>query len=249
MVYFKSTRATTDIKATVKKYQQIIPYLPAAHCLSGCDTVAQYHGIGKKTIIKKLEEGFIVKYLSKLDSNLKDVFKECTDFIAACHNVKSVDNMTAARLSVWAKKVGHAQLKAPSFASLPPTTESFCENVKRAHLQMYFWMSAQNLVLPKIDVTQYGREKDDENKILNPISVPKNTKLAPDFILELAKCSCKANDPCSSNRCGCLSNGVSCSLMCKCMMDKRDENKCKNPLTKFVETAQNESESKESDNE
>ena len=42
------------IGETVKKHIDIVPYILAAHGISGCDTVAKYHGIGKKTVIKKL---------------------------------------------------------------------------------------------------------------------------------------------------------------------------------------------------
>lgn len=52
MVPFKSGRAIVDIKATVAKHCSIIPSFPAAHALSGCDSVAPLFGIGKKKVIK-----------------------------------------------------------------------------------------------------------------------------------------------------------------------------------------------------
>ena len=39
--------AVIDINATVDLHRAIIPYLLAAHGLTGCDTVATYFGIGK----------------------------------------------------------------------------------------------------------------------------------------------------------------------------------------------------------
>ena len=52
-----SERKSVDIKATVQNCKTIVPYLLAAHGLTGCDTVAKLHGFGKGTAIKKLKEG------------------------------------------------------------------------------------------------------------------------------------------------------------------------------------------------
>ena len=45
-------RSLIDIKATVQAHRSIIPGLPAAHALSGCDTVPTYFGIAKGTVLK-----------------------------------------------------------------------------------------------------------------------------------------------------------------------------------------------------
>ena len=48
-------RSLIDIKAgTVQAHRSIIPGLPAAHALAGCDTVPTYFGIGKGTVLKNL---------------------------------------------------------------------------------------------------------------------------------------------------------------------------------------------------
>ena len=47
-------RSLIDIKATVQAHRSIIRGLPAAHALSGCDTVPTYFGIGKGTVLKNL---------------------------------------------------------------------------------------------------------------------------------------------------------------------------------------------------
>jgi hypothetical protein len=44
-------RSTVDIKATVQAHHTVIP---AAHALSGCDTVPTYFGIGKGTVLRTL---------------------------------------------------------------------------------------------------------------------------------------------------------------------------------------------------
>ena len=47
-------RSLIDIKITVQAHRNIIPSLPAAHALSGCDTVPTYFGIGEGTVLKNL---------------------------------------------------------------------------------------------------------------------------------------------------------------------------------------------------
>ena len=47
--------------------------------------------------------------------------------------------MTEARQKMWAKKVSRSVVSAPKLFSLPPTTESFAQNIARAHLQVEVW--------------------------------------------------------------------------------------------------------------
>ena len=49
-----SERSFVDIQASVKRNRDIVPHVLFAHRLTGCDTVAKLHGIGKSTVIKKL---------------------------------------------------------------------------------------------------------------------------------------------------------------------------------------------------
>ena len=46
-----------DINATGVLHRDIIPYLLAAHGLTGCDTVATYFGIGKAAALRVLTSG------------------------------------------------------------------------------------------------------------------------------------------------------------------------------------------------
>lgn len=167
MKSFRSSRSVVDIKASVLKHKDIINSLPAAHSLTGCDTVATLYGIGKKKAIKCLQMGLKLEHLGHIESSLDDVIKECTTFIASCYGVEHASTMTEARISLWAKKIGKSQLKAPQFSSFPPTSECFAENVKRAHYQTVLWLSANNSTIPDLDPTLYGWEKDGEKKSFN----------------------------------------------------------------------------------
>jgi len=52
-------RTTVDIGATASEHGHLLSQLPAAHALSGCDTVGQCFGVGKSTVIKVLKSGVV----------------------------------------------------------------------------------------------------------------------------------------------------------------------------------------------
>ena len=78
----------------------------AAHGLTGCDTVAKLHGIGKGTVIKKLKEGHTLDRLGNLDSSVDEAVMEATKFIGACYGSKSKDDLLEIQVEMWSKKMG-----------------------------------------------------------------------------------------------------------------------------------------------
>lgn len=117
----------------------------------------------------------------------------------------------------------------PKICSLPPTTETFLENVKRAHLQTMMW-KCEDACPPDVDPLQYGWQRDDSMmKSPQPITVPSNIPHAPPNILKLIRCSCESSNPCKSMRCGCSHARLPCTLFCSCQGDSS----CCNELTKW----------------
>lgn len=223
-------RSVIDIKATVEAHKPIIPGLLAAHALSGCDTVPTFFGIGKAIALKKLIA--FPDSLSKMgcvDAQMSDVISEATGFITSCYNGKiKANSMSEMRYKMWAAKFGNGVTTAPKLPTLPPTTEAFAENVKRAHLQTVIWKSATSYDPPALDPTEYGYTKNEELKILLPTTVPCGVKLAPDCVLKLIRCNCNADkNPCRTLRCNCNSSKLPCTLFCNC----NAENNCLNKLT------------------
>jgi len=66
----------------------------AAHGLTGCNTVAELHGIGRGTVIKKLKEGHTLDHLGNLDSSVDEAVMQATKFIGACYGSKSKDDLS-----------------------------------------------------------------------------------------------------------------------------------------------------------
>ena len=69
-------RSVIDIKQTSLKYAELIPNLLAAHSLSGCDTVSGFFGIGKKTVLHILREGYSLSLLGDVTAPWHDVVEQ-----------------------------------------------------------------------------------------------------------------------------------------------------------------------------
>lgn len=225
-------RSLIDIKATVQAHLAIIPGLPAAHALSGCDTVPTYFGIGKGSVLKNLvAEPSSLSQLGCLDASLPEVIDQATNFIGSCYSSRlSEKTMSDFRYKIWAAKFGNAASSIPKIQSLPPTSEAFIENVKRAHLQTCIWKAALALDPPAVDPTEHGYTRHEPSKSLLPTTVPDGVSLAPDEIMALIKCNCDDTAPCRNMRCGCSRSKLPCTLFCKC----NGGIECHNELTKTV---------------
>ena len=176
-------RVTIDIKGTAIEHRNIIPDLLAAHALSGCNTTACYFGIGKGTLVKTLKtQNSPLSSLGDPNANMENVLKQSSNFIAVCYSVSGEQiTMSIVRQKVWSSWEGKAPSCAPKLCSLPPTSESFVENVKRAHLQACVWKQATELDPPELNPVDFGWSI----KSLNPVMLPKNIKLAPPEVLQL----------------------------------------------------------------
>ena len=92
---------------------------------------------------------------------MDSVIKEATSFIAACYGRKSHESMSVVRYEVLVAKTGRKGIKKiPELKTLPPTSESFAENVKRVHLQTAIWKSAEEQSPPDLDPTLFGWTKE-----------------------------------------------------------------------------------------
>ena len=172
-VYMQGTsseRIIYDIKETVEANKEIMPSIVSAHALSGCDSVAPYHGVGKLSIIKRLKEGMKLLHVGCLNEDFGKALVEATTLVSDCYGYPDV-SMTQCRIKVWHQKTSKARKKAPDLQSLPPTSEAFKENVKRAHLQAIVWYSTMEAESPAINFTDYGWNKDELNKVLAPVGL------------------------------------------------------------------------------
>lgn len=224
-------RTVIDIAATWKKHSVIVSQLLAAHALSGCDTVAQPYGVGKASVIKMLEKGSTLEKIGETNVEIQDVIDEATSFVAACYGRKCDGSMSDVRYDVWLAKTGNKKAtKTPQLRSLPPTSESFAENVKRAHIQLVIWKNALEQDPPSMDPTDFGWIKDKHSKSLIPVMIPEGVSPAPTEVLQIIRCGCASKEPCANAKCGCYAAQLSCTVFCNC----QKTNSCQNIWTKDI---------------
>lgn len=224
-------RAFIDISATVLELSNIVPELLPAHALTGCDTVPMCHGIGKGKMLKAVKsKQCSLSLLGEVNADINDVVRQATTFMCRCYSVSNSTTMTEARIKAWTAKTGKKLASTtPKLCSLPPTTEVFEQNVKRAHLQCAVWKRALEEP-PSLDPTQYGWIKDEQTKSLQPLMIPPSRSPAPESILKLVRCSCASENPCKSNRCGCVAANLACTVFCNC----QGSSVCNNEQTKEI---------------
>ncbi len=220
-------RMVVDIGKTVRQHKDIIPELLPAHALSGCDTVACCFNIGKCTILKTLKSGYSLSLLGMKDANMPHVMKQATACMTACYGQPNCKTMSDARLKVWASRTGKGYTSTPKLCSLPPTSEAFEENVKRAHFQACVRRSVMEADPPTLDPECYGWKRDEATKSLLPTTLPNNVPLAPAEILSLLKCGCPSENPCTNSRCRCTGARLPCTVFCGCY----SSGGCSNPHT------------------
>ena len=165
-------RPVIDIRGTVRNAEPIALDLLAFHALTGCDTVACYFGIGKVKALKILRSGYSLSCVGDSNASLTDVTTQATRFVGACYGHKHCSSMSGARQMSWAAKVGKGSASTPQLNCLPPSTEAFIENVKRAHIQACMWKHALDLTPPQIDPLNYGFIRDSNTKSLLPKLLP-----------------------------------------------------------------------------
>ena len=104
--------------------------------------------------------------------------------------------LTEARIKMWRQKTASG---LPKLTTLPPTSQAGNENIKRAHLQAATWKHAVTGINPSMALAEHGW--DVEGGQLRPVTLPSDTKLAPDDTLKLVSCGCKLG--CERSSCLC----------------------------------------------
>ena len=167
-------------------YPSIVPYLLALHALTGADTSAATFGIGKIKALKDARNaGLPLHAIGDTQADEAIVLEQAMSFILACHG-KGFSSMSEARIKMWRKKTDIGS--ALKLCSLPPTTEAFTENAKRAHLQATQWRASIEGTVPLIDALTHGWEHD--GSYLKPTALPEGTLSALVAILEMIRCRC-----------------------------------------------------------
>ena len=93
--------------------------------------------MGKDTVLKTLRPGHLLNLLGAPGYSMEFVIQQATSFISASYGQTICSAMSETRLKVWLSKTGKGS-STPKLCTLPPTTEAFKENVKRAHHRLCY---------------------------------------------------------------------------------------------------------------
>ena len=115
---------------------------------------------------------------------------------------------------LWVQKAA-SSTGTPKLFSLPPTTESFVENMieHTSKLQngILHWIQSHHLL-----ICRTGWKADGINKSLSAVPVPTGVLLAPDYIIRLIQCDCESVTACRSGKSYCTGQQIPCTIFCAC---------------------------------
>ena len=223
MQYPETATKAISISHTIKSLPpNIVSSLLAAHALSGCDTVPQMYGIGKKKALQFLKSQadlYDIGDLGKTDPNIswETIENGCIKFIRGLYGERGNKDLTDMRHTKWIEKCKSNTMSGVSdLKSFPPTLEATRLNAKRAHFQSSVRINVKMMKAKVLDAEEYGWIKDLTNKCLDPVHLEPTTPIAPDVLLKITFCGCCSAQPCSSNKCSCKKANMKCSILCKC---------------------------------
>ena len=192
--------------------------LPAFHAFTGSDNTGRFSRIGKATWLKiymKAEDHFLkaLQLLSESSPVTEHLQSALAAFVCIPYTPKGVkiDSIPELRWHFFCKNLAEND-------KLPPTLDALKQHVLRAHIQASVWGQADIAQQEFIDplLNGYYRDKDE---MLKPVTT--NSLPAPEAIIEMVRCQCKKD--CSSRRCSCKSNDLTCTELCLCNTDCQND--------------------------
>lgn len=227
MQYPPSAPKAISILQTINSLpSNVVSSVLAAHVLSGCDTVPQLFGIGKKVIkLLKAKDNheYDIEHLgnTKPDIPWENIENGCINFICGLYGSKTNKKLSEMRYSKFVEKSkANTMTSVSDLEKFPPTLEAARLNIKRAHYQSSIWRNLRLDIVADtvhtLEAEQFGWVKDSTNKCLDPLFLDPTTPIAPDNLLKITFCGCCCGKPCSTQRCGCQNASVKCGMLCKC---------------------------------
>ena len=183
--------------------------LSGMHALSGCETVSDPYGKGKKSALKVLMDTAIdgLQYsLGEPDISQGQLKATAGAFFVALYGQKKTDSLNTARYKMYMSRKGPPPLK-----KLPPTDNKLQLYVLRAHLQIMLWKAADKRHPPvdARDIRRFGWDVKEGGVVTPSVS---NAPVASHGLLDVVSCSCSAErKACSEMRCNGHSAGLSCT--------------------------------------
>jgi hypothetical protein len=141
--------------------------LVAFHAITGCDTVSQFSGIGKKTAWKVFLHAELLDNLG-IGDYTEVTFISCEKFVSLLYmsvaNAKPITSINELRHDLFTKGQKEAD-------KLPPTKSALTEHLKRAHYQSFVWRQSTSAEISLPSPVGHGWYADSEG-YLHPQLMP-----------------------------------------------------------------------------
>ena len=156
------------------------------YSLSGCDTVSQFQGKGKKTgwqtwkRFPEVTEAFI--NCSSLNEPTCSDLKLIERFVVLLYDrSSSCSDVNECRRQLFVKQ-------ARAIDNCPPTQDALVQHIRRAVLQASIWAKCLDITQLDVDINNWGWSVDSSGNISPKITtLPKASKARR----ELKRCNCK----------------------------------------------------------
>ena len=191
------------------------------HAFSGADNIGRFSPIGKATWFQtylKADRDVIeaIALLNEAADVTADQMSKLAKFVCTVYSPKGlqIDNIPELRWYLFCKHMAESH-------KLPPTLGVLNQHVDRIHLQARVWAQASVAHQVCLDPEKHGYYKDTNDQ-LKPVMT--DVDPAPKAIIEMVRCQCKGD--CSSQRCSCRSNNLTCTDLCLCSSQWDNDDDC-----------------------
>ena len=182
--------------------------LPFIHAMTGCDTTSRMFGIGKALALKKV---LTCEYLKQQGdvfmserSTKDEVTKAGEEAISCLYGGMPLEGLKILRWRKFTSKIVQNRGNPVAVQSLPPTPDAANFHSLRIYLQCQIWGGAA----VSLDPSDWGWFEENGKYLPEKMTLPP----APDHLLKIIRCNCKAN--CDTKRCTCRKSGLDCSVAC-----------------------------------
>lgn len=185
--------------------------LPAFHAFTGADNIGRFSCVGKanwfQAYLRTNED--VINALQMLgEAEVTDsLLSTLTGFVCAAYAPKSITTKTISELRwhLFTKHMAESD-------KLPPTIGALKQHILRVHIQARVWEQATITHQDaQLDPLENGYFKDADGR-LKPTTI--DVLPAPEVIVEVVRCHCETD--CSSARCFCITNNLTCTDLCQC---------------------------------
>ena len=205
-----------SVNETCAKLGEKCLQLLSLHYLTGSDTTSFLFGKGKIRALKILKNGLLPNLdtvLGEADIAQEELKTIGESFFCIMYGYPSGTKIGDVRYQMHTKEKQSSRLTS--------TATNRTEHVP-PHSACPLPDSAREVSCkkgpPDIDISEYGWKLKDGI----PMPVKSDLPPAPKNLLDVICCSCKAERKvCSSRRCSCCRNQISCTVYCKCESNKQ----------------------------